>query len=114
MMPDNSLAQGISRRRGARSRAPAPNRPPPSSDLLYGQILEWRGIGEPGDPGKDTLAEPRPDPAEKGQLPDRGVDRLFVHEKLHFVQDRFALLRIEFAGLLRIKRVDIGIAAIDI
>src|SRR3954469_12396142 len=36
---------------------------PPSPRKPIRAFCYFRGIGEPGDPAKDTLAEPRPDPA---------------------------------------------------
>ena len=37
-----------------------------------------------------------------------------MHEKLHFMQARLALLRVEFVGLLRVKLVNVGVTAVDV
>src|SRR3954467_1384349 len=86
----------------------------PRLALLYRQVLEWRGVWETGDPTESARADPRPDPAEKGELPDRRVDRLLVYELLHLGQDHLALFRVEFVGLLQVKLVDFRITAVHV
>src|SRR3954451_8135486 len=76
------------------------------------QILERRRVGNPRYQIEAGLADPRPDPVDEAELPDRRVDRLLGDELLHLVEDRGALLVIELVGLLRIELVDIRIAAI--
>jgi hypothetical protein len=50
---------------------------------------------------------------DEGELPDRCIDRPFVNDLLHLVQDRLAFLAIEFDRLLLIQLVEIGVAAVD-
>src|SRR5215510_8236822 len=51
---------------------------------------------------------------EETQLPDWCVDRILVDELLHLIEDRRALLVVEFGGLLWEQFVNIGIAAIGV
>src|SRR5690242_1202145 len=77
-------------------------------------VLERRGKREARDQSEGRLANPRTDPAQKGELPDRRVHRLFVNELLHLIQDRPALTFVELVGLQRVELVDVGIAAVDV
>src|ERR1051325_1206880 len=76
------------------------------------EVLERRGVSKTGDLTKPGLADPRANPVQKTELPDRRIDRFLVNELLHLGQHRCAFFVIEFVRLLGIGRVDIGIAAI--
>ena len=45
------------------------------SRALDRDVLVGRGVGEAGDQAEPGLADPRPDPVEEAQQPDRRVDR---------------------------------------
>src|SRR6266851_7085106 len=83
-----------------------------SSLCLDRDVFERRGIGETRDQVETRLRDSRSDGVDKPELPDRRVDRLLVDELLHLFEDRRALLVVELLGLLRVERIDIGIAAI--
>src|ERR1700686_520657 len=80
---------------------------------LQGDVLVGRGVGETGDQPEPRLAHPRADAVDKGQLPDRRVDRPLVDRLLHLVQDRLAFLMIELDRLLLVELVEIGVAAVN-
>src|SRR4051794_33370203 len=56
-----------------------PDRPVISPLLLFqGQVFEGGGVHKALDAPEPGFADPRTDRADKGELPDRGVDRLLV------------------------------------
>src|ERR1043165_6644533 len=75
---------------------------------LQGHVLERAGVGKAGDLAERGVAVARTDPVQEGELPERRVDRLLVHELLHLGKDRGPLFRVELLGLLRVEGVDIG------
>jgi hypothetical protein len=77
-------------------------------------FLEGRGVSKTRNEAECRLADPGTNAVEEAELPDRRVDRLLVDELLHLIEDRCALLVVEFAGLLREEFVNVGIAAIGI
>src|SRR5690348_18022614 len=81
---------------------------------LERDVLEGRGVGEARDQAESRLADTGADAVEEAQLPNWGVNRFLVDELLHLVEDRGALLVIEFVGLLRKELVDVGVAAIGV
>src|SRR6266853_4317119 len=76
------------------------------------QIFEWRGVGKAGDPVETRLPASRANAVQEAELPDRRVDRFLVNETLHLLEHRGSLLMVELVRLLRVERVDVGIAAI--
>src|SRR6266851_8339098 len=83
-----------------------------SSLCLDRDVFERRGVGETRDQVERRLRDSRSDGIDKPELPDRRVDRLVVDELLHLFEDRHALLVVELVGLLRVERIDVGVAAI--
>src|SRR6516162_8931073 len=75
-------------------------------------VLEGRGVWKAWDRPERGMADPGPGAVEKAELPDRREHHLLVDELLHLSEDRTALFLVEFVGLLRIERVDVGVAAI--
>src|SRR4029077_3052960 len=80
---------------------------------FQGDVLVRRRVGEAGDQPEPRLADPRANTVDKGQLPDRRVDRPLINQLLHLVQDRLALLVVEFYSLLLVELVEIGVAPIN-
>src|SRR5437868_1894145 len=80
---------------------------------LDGDVLVGRGVGEAGDQPEPRLSDPRPDAVDKSQLPDRRVNRPLVNDLLHSVEDRLALLPVEFDRLLLVHFVKVGIVTVD-
>src|SRR6266699_6828545 len=75
-------------------------------------VFEGRGIGETRDQVETRLRDSRSDGIDEPELPDRRVYRPLVDELLHLFEDRHALLVVELVGLLRVERIDVGVAAI--
>src|SRR5580692_5007047 len=86
----------------------APRLRPFQRDVLVG-----RGVGEAGYQPKPRLSDARANAVDEGELPDRRVDRPFVDDLLHLVQDRLAFLVIELDRLLLVQLVEVGVAAVD-
>src|SRR5205807_4347180 len=80
------------------------------SHVLVGR-REERVAGHESDA---RLLDPRSHAAHGGQLPDRGEDRLVVHELLDAVQRRLASLPIQLDRLLAEQAVDIRIASVHV
>src|SRR6476646_10766906 len=78
---------------------------------FYREVFERRGVGKAGDPVEARLADPWANAVQEAELPDRRVDRLLVNQLLHLAEDRRAFVVIELVRLLRVQRIDVGIAA---
>src|SRR5215831_8807605 len=72
------------------------------------------GVGEAGDQLETGLADSWSDPIEKAQEPDRRVDRPFVDEPLHLLEDCCAFFVVELDRLLLEQLVDVGVTAIGV
>src|ERR1700733_10178146 len=81
---------------------------------LQGEIFVWRRIDEPLDQAERRLGDARPDTTDECELPDRGVDRLLMHDLLHLEQNFLTFGPIEFGRLPREQLVELGIIAIGI
>ena len=63
---------------------------------------------------KPRLADARTQAVDEAELPDRREDPPLIDELLNFVQQRLALLLIEFGRLLLEHLVDVRIVPIDV
>src|ERR1700720_2008030 len=81
---------------------------------LQRDVLIGRGPRVSRDQAEGRLSDPLSDTAQSGQLPDRRGDHPLMHELLDFLQQRLALLMVEFGRLLLKQRIDIGIAVIGV
>src|SRR6516162_502178 len=86
----------------------------PSSRSFYRDVLERPGVGEARDQAEPGLTDPRPNAVDEGELHQRCIDHPPGHQLLHLVQDRRALLVVEFGGLLLKERVNFGVAAVGV
>src|SRR5207237_6998174 len=85
-----------------------------SASALYRDVLVGCGIGEARYPGERRFTDARSDAVDEAQLPYRRIDRSLVNELLHLVQRGFTPLGVEFDGLLLVKLIKVGVAAVDI
>ena len=72
------------------------------------------GVGEILDQIEPGHADPGSDAVDESQLPDRRERPTCRAPAAAFSEDRSPSLMVEFRGLLRTQRVDVGIAAIDV
>src|SRR6185295_6736859 len=79
---------------------------------LQRKVFVGCGVRETGNETEARLGNARTDGIDKGELPDRRVDRPLMHYLLHLVQDRFPLGAIELNRLLPVERVDVGVGSI--
>src|SRR5207237_8794112 len=79
---------------------------------LQRDVLVGPGIGVSGDQPEARFRDPRTDPADEGQLPDRRVDRALVHYLLHPVEDRLAPLAVQLLCLLQEHGIEVRAVAI--
>src|SRR5262249_42001168 len=87
-------------------------RSPPGSLRLELQVLVGRRVGVHRDQTEPGLGHARADAVQPPKLPDWRVHDLLVDELLDLVEDRLALLPVQFRGLLLEEPVDVGIAAV--
>ena len=80
---------------------------------LQRKVFVGCGVRETGNATEAQLGNARTDGIDKGELPDRRVDRTFMYYLLHLVQDRFPLGAIKLNRLLPVERIDVGVASID-
>src|SRR5712691_3118714 len=83
-----------------------------ASLLLELQVLERRGIREPGNEAGARLLDPRPHAPDERQVVDGNVDDLLLNALLDLVDQRLALLRVELPALAHEEVVDVGEAAV--
>ena len=76
-------------------------------------VLVRGGVRETGDQAEARFSDAWADPVDKGELPDRRIDRPFVNGLLHLVQDCLAFPVVELDRLLLVQIVEIGVIAVD-
>src|SRR5262245_8421676 len=90
----------------------------PSSERLLLRlelhVLVRRHPRIPGDETEPRFRHPGSVPVQDGELPDRQVHHLLVHQLLDAVEDRLPLLGIQFPGLLPEEPVDVGITSVRV
>src|SRR5262252_10351511 len=84
------------------------------SRALQRDVFVGCGVGEAGDQLETGLADSWSDAIEEAQEPNRRVDRPFVDEPLHLLEDCCAFFVVELDRLLLEQLVDVGVTAIGV
>src|SRR5215472_19008033 len=84
------------------------------SSALQRQVFVRRRIGEPGNPIKIGLADPRSDAIDERQLPEMRADDALIEDLLHPGQDLRTLAVVQLDRLLLEHRIEIGVIAIGV